>query len=609
MACKIILPGTVDGLQSASLDNFLPTQLPIPRPYAIQAPHCIPSLHAFVRSTVYFFLHPQSLRGQTKVIIQGVATSGETFDAEIPLEVVEAHSLTIQFLAAKALMADLESGQSWMHNMEHAGYRNRDPIAFERTVQQEAAQIGVKWAISGKWTSFVAVDSADQTEQESQTYLAERSELADLTRPRDFNYPYQNNSHFSRSEFYSTRYSPRCPPSYSPPPLQFRSSYCPSALWSLRPSLRSGHALPEAKTANRESVIDRVDSAIPQAELKNKQEIHWNSIRGDMSGEDFGSLPALDRASRTFVFKRQADAAEESFIDFGEYGEDYHDSVPDLSLPEPSQPSTTEPTATKTPSLEPGSAFGSMTDHYDQPGWFNVFEARPGLEPAYGSYSTASSGSVADSTAVRPLTVRLATTGPLPLVKANSGFAASSMDLDRDGTSVETYGPQAAEKSVQQNINFGRACKPQLELQQANEVAGPWARTPATRDIRTMALHEIVELQSVEGFFSVPEDIDATLPGQESRTEVYDKIYRGIRVRVLITKEPDDITQRFIVVNRIYSTLIILFILERKFDTEKYTWSLVASKASKWLESTVQDEGLLDGLIVLIRASVRNELR
>jgi hypothetical protein len=192
---KIILPEVRDtSPYSASLDAVLSTKLPIQRPIAIQAPYYTPSLHAFARTSVYFFLDPKLLAGQSTIRIQGVASSGEKFESDIPLEEVESQHPTIHFLAAKALMNDLESGQSWMHANEHLEYKSRNPAAFEKIVQQEAEEIGMKWSIAGEWTSFVAVDGSNHSEQKTRIYLAERSELADLTRSRTprsstYNYP------------------------------------------------------------------------------------------------------------------------------------------------------------------------------------------------------------------------------------------------------------------------------------------------------------------------------------------------------------------------------------------------------------------------------------
>jgi hypothetical protein len=79
-----------------------------------------------------------------------VISSGEKAEAKIPLE---ERPLAIHYLAAKALVKDLKIGQSWMY-ASHQGHGGNDPLAFEIAVKQEAEQIGMKWSIPGKWTSF-----------------------------------------------------------------------------------------------------------------------------------------------------------------------------------------------------------------------------------------------------------------------------------------------------------------------------------------------------------------------------------------------------------------------------------------------------------------------
>jgi Mg-chelatase subunit ChlD len=174
-------PGRSDstGTEGAVPNDMLISQQPV-----LQAPNRIPPMHTFLRSSVYFLVDPQVL-GQTKsVTVQAVASSGERARLEIPLEQVEAQPPTIHHLAGKALMNDLEIGQSWMHADKYQKFKSKDPVAFEQAVQQEAEKVGIKWCIAGKWTSFVAVDNGDQVEQNARIYRAGRRDLPDLTRQR-----------------------------------------------------------------------------------------------------------------------------------------------------------------------------------------------------------------------------------------------------------------------------------------------------------------------------------------------------------------------------------------------------------------------------------------
>jgi hypothetical protein len=187
--CEIILCEEKNTLpptrsESMSAESVVPNGTLIPQQPILQAPNRIPPIHTFLRSSVYFLVDPQVL-GQTKSItVQAVASSGESAKVKIPLEQVEAQPPTIHHLAGKALMNDLEIGQSWMHVDKYQKYERKDSVAFEQAVQQEAEKVGIKWCIAGKWTSFVAVDSNDQVEQNARIYRAGYCEWADLTRQR-----------------------------------------------------------------------------------------------------------------------------------------------------------------------------------------------------------------------------------------------------------------------------------------------------------------------------------------------------------------------------------------------------------------------------------------
>lgn len=171
------------GVESTNFDDNL--DLVIRRPPITQAPNSTSFMHPFRRSSVYFLVDQQLLLHQTSITIEVILSSGAKVKKQIPLELVdEAQTLTVHHLTAKALMNDLESGRSWMHADKYQSFQLKDPVAFERAVQKEAENIGMKWGISGKWTSFVAVDTRDRIQQMARIYRAERSELMDLTRPR-----------------------------------------------------------------------------------------------------------------------------------------------------------------------------------------------------------------------------------------------------------------------------------------------------------------------------------------------------------------------------------------------------------------------------------------
>jgi hypothetical protein len=188
--CEILLPNATPKGE----EDVASMVMPIQRPAALQAPNQIPTLHAFHCTSVYFLVDTALMAKSTSITVQTVTMSGEKMQMKIPLEKTDAKPLTIHHLAAKALMNDLETGQSWMHADKYQEYQKKDPAAFEQAVKSEAEKIGMEWFVVGKWTSFVAVDNNDQIEQRTRIYRAERSELADLMRPRHSGSPLTLNS-------------------------------------------------------------------------------------------------------------------------------------------------------------------------------------------------------------------------------------------------------------------------------------------------------------------------------------------------------------------------------------------------------------------------------
>jgi Mg-chelatase subunit ChlD len=159
-------------------------EMPVQAPPSIQTPYRVPTLHAFSRFSLFFLLNRRVLGGSTSIAIQATAATGEKINVTLPLEHVQTDRPTIHFLAAKSLLNDLETGQSWLHDDKFMSYRKQSPAAFEQAIRQEGESIGVQWSIVGNWTSFVAVDTGGQIENIIRLYRAERSELADLTKPR-----------------------------------------------------------------------------------------------------------------------------------------------------------------------------------------------------------------------------------------------------------------------------------------------------------------------------------------------------------------------------------------------------------------------------------------
>ncbi|GFG03330.1 von Willebrand factor type A domain protein [Aspergillus udagawae] len=151
-------------------------------PEWIQAPHHIPVLNTFSHFSVYYMLE-RGLDSLPKLIkITATTERGEKLTAQLPIQTV-AEQPTIHHLAAKALMNDYETGQSWMHSLNPA-FKSSNPAGFEKVLEQKAQHIRQTWSIPSKWTSYVAIDRTTAQQHAISIHKADAMELSQLTRPR-----------------------------------------------------------------------------------------------------------------------------------------------------------------------------------------------------------------------------------------------------------------------------------------------------------------------------------------------------------------------------------------------------------------------------------------
>ncbi|PLB50387.1 vWA-like protein, partial [Aspergillus steynii IBT 23096] len=139
----------------------------------IQAPHTIPPLNAFSQHSVYYMLENGVEELPDTLTVTATTDDDMILSTELPIHRSDTQS--IHHLAAKAFIEDYETGHSWLH-AEHSALQATDQDAFNRMLEHEAQQLGVKWSIPSKWTSYVAVDRSSQQEHESSLAPAERDE-------------------------------------------------------------------------------------------------------------------------------------------------------------------------------------------------------------------------------------------------------------------------------------------------------------------------------------------------------------------------------------------------------------------------------------------------
>jgi hypothetical protein len=137
----------------------------IPRPKLLQAPHKIPSLFPFSRTSVYIILSPDTIsRNPTSVVFKATSEHGP-LELEIPIEVLPEKGQTVHQLAARKATQDLEENRGWIFDARDQNgtlISSRYPSSFDELVKREAVRLGERFQVVNKWCSFVAVRANDK---------------------------------------------------------------------------------------------------------------------------------------------------------------------------------------------------------------------------------------------------------------------------------------------------------------------------------------------------------------------------------------------------------------------------------------------------------------
>ena len=132
-------------------------------PKLLQAPHQIPPLFPFSRTSVYLLMSPETAEKTPKsVILRGTAPEGP-LELEMPVEDVGKGQLIHQLAARKAVQ-ELEEGRGWLSEATADDQLLRDKYQgrYSDMVEREAVRLGVQFQVGGKWSSFIAVEKQDE---------------------------------------------------------------------------------------------------------------------------------------------------------------------------------------------------------------------------------------------------------------------------------------------------------------------------------------------------------------------------------------------------------------------------------------------------------------
>ncbi|VUC27986.1 unnamed protein product [Clonostachys rosea] len=127
----------------------------------LQTPSKIPALYPFNRTTVYVLFSDSTPQKTIKSIILNGNSQHGPLSLEIPVAVLPTGSTTIHQLAARKEIIELDEGRGWLASAEgndgtllSEDYGDDLPELQKR----EAVRLGETFQVTGKWTSFVAVE-------------------------------------------------------------------------------------------------------------------------------------------------------------------------------------------------------------------------------------------------------------------------------------------------------------------------------------------------------------------------------------------------------------------------------------------------------------------
>ena len=145
---------------------------PIVTPKLLQAPHKIPSLYPFNRTSVYLLLSAESCQHTPKAIVLRAKSEHGPLELEIPIQDVGIGQ-TIHQLAARKAVVELEEGRGWITETTDTDgkvMKKKYEGRWDQIVEREAVRLGVQFQVANKWCSFVAVAENSDAEEDLPDY-------------------------------------------------------------------------------------------------------------------------------------------------------------------------------------------------------------------------------------------------------------------------------------------------------------------------------------------------------------------------------------------------------------------------------------------------------
>jgi hypothetical protein len=145
------------GDTQARANENLPKMLP---PKVLQAPYNIPPLYPFIRHTVYLLLDPQSADRIPKSLTFSATSKQGPLQLRIPVSNF-GQGETIHQLASRKAIIELEELHGWLEKSQDSKgnrFTQLHSSTQQRLAVRECQALGVKYQVTGKHCSFVALE-------------------------------------------------------------------------------------------------------------------------------------------------------------------------------------------------------------------------------------------------------------------------------------------------------------------------------------------------------------------------------------------------------------------------------------------------------------------
>ncbi|KAH7152708.1 von Willebrand factor type A domain-containing protein, partial [Dactylonectria macrodidyma] len=117
-----------------------------------QSPNDISTISPFLRNRIFLLFDSGKQSPALKhVILQAEEPNGDTITKTLSPKRLRQPDTLLHKLAARALLGDIERGESWLHKDQNA-------YTYDSMIKAEAIRLGCKWSLVSKWTSVYAVE-------------------------------------------------------------------------------------------------------------------------------------------------------------------------------------------------------------------------------------------------------------------------------------------------------------------------------------------------------------------------------------------------------------------------------------------------------------------